>query len=98
MLEQLLECATVRQLFTLFQEDIINLLSLPEITAKPALLKYIDLDSSFDDSDSEKELFYNASAEIDGTQSVDNNSFREILDSEIDELFGSQGFVDVQFE
>lgn len=74
------------------------MLRLPEITAKPALMKYIDLDSSFDDSDSEKELFYNADIGVDNVSTVDSGLVREVLDDDVDELFGSQGFVDVQFE
>lgn len=93
-----MDYAAIGERFIQFQNDIHNLLRLPEITAKPALMKYIDLDSSFDDSDSEKELFYNIDSGIDNTSNIDTSFAKEILDSDIDELFGAQGFVDVQFE
>ena len=71
------------------------MLSLPEITTKPALMKYIDLDSSSDDPDNEREIFYCVESGIDNASSTNDFLVKQVLDSDTDELFGAQGFVDV---
>lgn len=58
-------------------------------------MKYIDLDSSSDDPDNEREILYCAESGIDNASNMDDFLVKQVLDSDIDELFGAQGFVDV---